>query len=108
MASKKKGEWVHLAIGIAAHELDGVESVLLGDSEIGTYGDHALWEMNNNRATCDPFMLENCTSWKDDMVGVGIAWLRVSLKFDATKFPSGIPEYQGTVRGAKVMTRAIS
>ena len=99
---QEKGEWVHLAIAVAAHELDAVESVLLGESEIGTYGEYASWELHNNRATCDPFLLENCASWKDDMVGVGIAWLRVSLKFDATKFPSGIPNIKATVRGAKI------
>jgi len=99
---QENGEWVHLAIAVAAHELDAVESVLLGDAEIGTYGEYASWELHNNRATCDPFLLENCASWKDDMVGVGIAWLRVSLKFDATKFPSGIPNIKATVRGAKI------
>ncbi|HEM8571155.1 TPA: DUF1983 domain-containing protein, partial [Citrobacter koseri] len=30
-------------------------------------------------------------SWKEDMIGKGITWLRVSLKFNAEKFPSGIP-----------------
>jgi predicted phage tail protein len=99
---QEKGEWVHLAIAVAAHELDAVESVLLGDAEIGTYGEYASWELHNNRATCDPFLLASCASWKDDMVGVGIAWLRVSLQFDATKFPSGIPNIKATVRGAKV------
>ncbi|MGS9073923.1 hypothetical protein ACQWF3_25570, partial [Salmonella enterica subsp. enterica serovar Infantis] len=47
--------------------------------------------LHTNRQTADPYMLENCPSWKEDMIVKGITWLRVSLKFNAEKFPSGIP-----------------
>ncbi|WP_338464534.1 phage tail tip protein J-related protein [Franconibacter daqui] len=85
------GEMLHLAITLAGHPLSSTGKVLLGDDEIGIYGDYATYEVHNDRQTADPYMLANCASWKPDMVGRGIAWLRLSLKFNAEKFPSGIP-----------------
>lgn len=105
-AEEEKGdstkEWVHLGIALCGHEIDAVETVWLGDETIDTYGSNAQFEIHSNRQTADPFMLANCTSWKDDMIGKGITWARVSLKFDADKFPSGIPNIKFLIRGKKV------
>lgn len=86
-----EGELLHLAITLAGHPLTGLGKIKLGDDEIGTYGANAMYEFHNNRQTADPFLLANCPSWKADMIGKGIAWLRLSLKFSAEAFPSGIP-----------------
>lgn len=85
------GEQLHLAITLAGHALSSVGKIYLADEEIGTYGDAAAYEVHIDRHTADPFMLENCPSWKEDMIGKGISWLRLSLTFDAEKYPSGIP-----------------
>ncbi|EOH0840361.1 phage tail tip protein J-related protein [Salmonella enterica] len=47
-------------------------------------------------------MLENCPSWKEDMIGKGITWLRVSLKFNAEKFPAGIPNIKVEKQGRAI------
>ena len=105
-AEEEKGdqekEWVHLAITLAAHEIDAVETIYLGDEPVGAYGNLVTWELHNNRQTADPFMLEHCQSWKPDMIGKGIAWLRISLKFDQKKFPAGLPNIKIQLRGKKV------
>ena len=105
-AEEEKGdqekEWVHLAITLAAHEIDAVETIYLGDEPVGAYGNLVTWELHNNRQTADPFMLEHCQSWKPDMIGKGIAWLRISLKFDQEKFPAGLPNIKIQLRGKKV------
>lgn len=85
------GEMLHLAIALAGHPLSGIQTVWLGDEPISSYPEHAFFELHTNRQAADPYMLENCPSWKEDMIGKGITWLRVSLKFNAEKFPSGIP-----------------
>lgn len=95
-------EWVHLGIAIAGHPIDHVGRVWLGDELIGDYGDKAQFEIHSNRQTVDPFMKSKCRSWKDDMIGKGITWARISLKFDADKFPSGIPNIKFEVFGKKV------
>lgn len=96
------GEWLHLAITLAGHPLSGVGTIYLGDDDIGSYPDNATWEVHNDRQIADPFMLQNCPSWKADMIGKGISWLRVSLKFNAEKFPSGIPNIKVEKTGRKV------
>lgn len=96
------GEWLHLAITMAGHPLSGVGTIYLGDDDIGSYPDNATYEVHNDRQTADPFMLQNCPSWKEDMIGMGISWLRVSLKFNAEKFPSGIPNIKVEKMGRKV------
>ncbi|MGR3181017.1 phage tail tip fiber protein [Enterobacter cancerogenus] len=96
------GEWLHLAITLASHPLSGVGTIYLGDDDIGSYPDNATYEVHNDRQTADPFMLQNCPSWKEDMIGKGISWLRVSLKFNAEKFPSGIPNIKAEKTGRKV------
>ncbi|AMG94335.1 phage tail tip fiber protein [Citrobacter amalonaticus] len=85
------GEMLHLAVALAGHSLSSIGTVWLGDEPISSYPEHASFQLHTNRQTSDPFMLSNCPSWKNDMIGKGITWLRVSLKFSAEKFPSGIP-----------------
>lgn len=96
------GEWLHLGITLAGHPLSDVPVIYLGDDEIATYGENATWEVHIDRQTADPFMLDNCPSWKDDMIGKGISWLRLSLKFDAEKFPSGLPNVKAEKLGRAV------
>ena len=95
-------EWIHMALAVAGHAVDGCETIYLGDEEIGTFGELVSHELHSDRRTVDPFMLENCPSWKSDMIGVGITWLRVSMKFDAERFPSGLPNIKLVLRGARV------
>lgn len=106
-AEEEKGsstkEWVHLAIALCGHPIDGVEEIWLGDEPIRNYGSNATYEIHSDRQTADPFMLAKCASWKDDMIGKGITWARISLKFDADKFPAGIPNIKFLVRGKRVL-----
>lgn len=96
------GELLHLAITLAGHPITGIGSVFLGDDNITSYGDSASYEVHIDRQTADPYMLKNCSSWKEDMIGKGISWLRLTLKFDAEKFPSGIPNVTVEKMGRKV------
>lgn len=88
---QEKGEKLYLAITLAGHPLSEISDVYLADELIGAYGDNAEFEVHNDRTTADPYLLANAPSWKDDMIGRGISWIRLTLKFDAEKFPSGIP-----------------
>lgn len=96
------GELLHLAITLAGHPITAVGAVYLGDDEISTYGSSASYEVHIDRQTADPYLLANAPSWKADMIGKGLSWLRVTLKFDAEKFPSGIPNITAEKLGRKV------
>lgn len=102
VGTETDGELLQLAIVLAGHSLSSVGRVWLGDDEIGTYGDFAQYEIHNDRQTADPYLLANAPSWKADMIGKGITWMRVTLKFNAEKFPSGIPNVRVEKFGRKV------
>ncbi|WP_270835640.1 phage tail tip protein J-related protein [Aeromonas sp. QDB30] len=86
-----EGEWLHLALVLSGTKLTRIGDIWLGDDVIGTYGDLVSWELHIDRQTADPYLLDKCADWKSDMIGQGITWLRLSLKFDAEKFPAGLP-----------------
>lgn len=96
------GEWLHMAITLAGHPVSGIGAIYLSDDDIGTFGDSVSYEVHIDRQTADPFMLANCPSWKPDMIGKGISWLRISMKFNAEKFPAGIPNIKVEKLGRKV------
>lgn len=88
---QEEGEWLHVALVISGHKLSRIGDIWLGDDLVGTFGDLVSYELHADRQTCDPFMLANCADWQEDMIGQGITWLRISFKFDAEKFPAGLP-----------------
>ncbi|WP_270689333.1 phage tail tip protein J-related protein [Aeromonas sp. D3] len=88
---QEDGEWLHVALVISGHKLSRIGDIWLGDDLVGTFGDLVSYELHVDRQTCDPFMLANCADWQEDMIGQGITWLRISFKFDAEKFPAGLP-----------------
>ena len=95
-------ELLHMALVVASHPLEGIGDIWLGDDLVQTFEQYVTWEFHNDRQTVDPFMLSNCPSWKEDMIGKGIAWLRISFKFNAEKFPSGLPNIKLLKRGRRV------
>jgi len=94
--------WLHLALVLAGTKLTRIGDLWLGDDLVGTYGDLVSWELHADRQTCDPYMLEKCADWKEDMIGQGITWLRLSLKFNAEKFPAGLPNIKVEKFGKEV------
>ncbi|MGY3928592.1 phage tail tip protein J-related protein [Aeromonas simiae] len=97
-----EGEWLHLVLVLAGTKLTRIGDLWLGDDLVGTYGDLVSWELHADRQTCDPYMLEKCADWTEDMIGQGITWLRLSLKFDAEKFPAGLPNIKAEKFGKSV------
>ncbi|MCT8229780.1 phage tail tip protein J-related protein [Proteus terrae] len=94
-----ENEKITLALALAGHPIEKIGKIWLGDDLMETFGDKASWELHNDREDVDPFMLKNCPSWKEDMIGRGLAWLRVTLTFDQEKFPYGLPNVKCEVWG---------
>lgn len=99
---QEEDELLHMALVVAGHPLDGIGDIWLGDDLVQTFEEYVTWEFHNDRQTVDPFMKKNCPSWKEDMIGKGIAWLRISFKFNAEKFPSGLPNVKMLKRGRRI------
>ncbi|EJD6582373.1 DUF1983 domain-containing protein [Providencia rettgeri] len=96
------GERLFMALAIAAHKVDRIGQIWLNDDLVGTFGDKASYEFHNGRTDCDPYLLKHAPSWKEDMIGDGLAWLRLTLKYDAEKFPYGVPNIKVEVWGKPV------
>ncbi|UPK82598.1 DUF1983 domain-containing protein [Proteus vulgaris] len=99
---QEENEKITLALALSGHPIDRVGKIWFGDDLIETFGDKASWELHNDRKDADPFMLKNCPSWKEDMIGRGMAWLRVTLTFDQEKFPYGLPNVKCEIWGKKL------
>lgn len=96
------GEKLHMALVLASHPMEGIGQIWLGDEAIESFENLAAWEFHNDRQTVDPFMLQNCPSWKEDMIGKGLAWLRLTFTFDSEKYPSGLPNVKVLKKGRRI------
>ncbi|MTC48951.1 DUF1983 domain-containing protein [Providencia alcalifaciens] len=100
--SQDENERLFMALALAAHKVDHIGRIWLNDDLIGTFSDKAGYEFHNSRTDCDPYMLKNAPSWKEDMIGDGLAWLRLTLRYDAEKFPYGVPNVKVEVWGKQL------
>ncbi|MGU5549141.1 phage tail tip protein J-related protein, partial [Aeromonas hydrophila] len=99
---QKEGEWLHLAVVLAGHEIDRLGNILVGEDEVTTFGDLITYTFHNNPTEAGAFLLEHCPSWKPDMIGRGLAWLRISYKSNFEKFPAGLPNLRIEKFGRRV------
>ncbi|WP_288436549.1 DUF1983 domain-containing protein [uncultured Pseudomonas sp.] len=93
------GEWLHLVYVLAEGAIAGVDQILLGEEDINAYGDSATFEVVINPTQPNAFLLANCPDWKDSQIGRGLSYVRLSLRYSAERFPSGIPDVRFIVRG---------
>ena len=93
------GEMLHLVYVLCEGPVDALENIYLGEEEIATYGEHASYELIVNPTQVNAFLKSNCPDWKDEQIGRGLSFVRLSLKYSAEKFPSGIPDVRFIVRG---------
>ncbi|MNH76149.1 Fibronectin type III protein [compost metagenome] len=102
IGEQKEGEWLHLAVVLAGHEIDRLGKILVGEDEVAAFGELVTYQFHNNPTAADPFLLQNCPSWKPDMIGRGLAWLRISYKSNFEKFPAGLPNLRIEKFGRRV------
>lgn len=93
------GEWLHLVYVLCEGAVDALETIYLGEEDIGLFDGFATYELVVNPTQVNAFLKANCPDWKDSQIGRGLSYVRVSLKYSAEKFPSGIPDTRFVVRG---------
>ncbi|WP_236169911.1 phage tail protein, partial [Pseudomonas atacamensis] len=94
-----EGEWLHLVYVLCEGAIDALENIYLGEEEIGAFGPLASYELVVNPTQVNAFLKANCPDWKDSQIGRGLSYVRVSLRYSAEKFPSGIPDTRFVIRG---------
>ncbi|MGX0957383.1 hypothetical protein AB7M18_003511 [Pseudomonas viridiflava] len=97
--AQSDGEEIHLVYVLCEGAVDGLEGIYFGEEEIGTYGEFASYELVVNPTEVNAFLKANCPDWKDSQIGRGLSFVRITLKYNAEKFPSGIPDTRFVVRG---------
>ncbi len=95
------GEWLHMVYVLSEGEIDGLEDIFLGEEVIQTYGEHASYELVANPTQVNAFLKANSPDWRDSQIGRGLSFVRVSFKFNAEKYPSGIPDVRFVIRGRR-------
>lgn len=93
------GEWLHMVYVLCEGAVDGIENIYLGEEEIATYADHAAYELVVNPTQVNAYLKAHCPDWKDEQIGRGLSFVRLSLRYSAERFPSGIPDVRFVVRG---------
>ncbi|KAB5626298.1 DUF1983 domain-containing protein [Pseudomonas putida] len=97
--AQRDGEWLHLVYVLCEGAIDALEEIYLGEELINTYGADATYELVVNPTQVNAFLKANCPDWKDEQIGRGLSFVRLSLRYNAEKFPSGIPDARFVVRG---------
>ena len=107
----KSGDYLHLGIAICGHRkpagvpvITGVNRVFMDDEEVplGESHDGKLYVhvYDGSQQTIDDIEpeLKNLPSWRNDMVGRGICFAHVKMKYDTTLYPSSVPAFVFEVR----------
>ncbi|WP_109850072.1 DUF1983 domain-containing protein [Proteus sp. CA142267] len=97
-----ENEELYMALAIASHPIHKLGQIYFNDDKIEDLGDNAQYEFHNDRTEVDPYLLKKAPSWKEDMIGRGLAWLRLTLRFDQEKFPYGVPNVKSELWGKEI------
>ncbi|MBI6740925.1 phage tail tip fiber protein [Pseudomonas syringae] len=94
-----EGEWIHMVYVLAEGRIAGIDAIFLGEQPITDFGDSVSHELVVDPTQVNTFLKANCPDWKDSQIGRGLSYVRLSLRYSAEKFPSGIPDVRFQVRG---------
>lgn len=95
-----EGEWIHMVYVLAEGRIAGIDAIYLGEQDINDFYDAASYELIVDPTQVNVFLKANCPDWKDSQIGRGLSFVRLSLRYSAEKFPSGIPDVRFQVRGS--------
>ncbi|HID5224281.1 TPA: phage tail tip fiber protein, partial [Proteus mirabilis] len=97
-----ENEELYMALALASHPIHKLGQIYFNDDKIEDLGNNAQYEFHNGRTEADPYLLKHAPSWKEDMIGRGLAWLRLTLRFDQEKFPYGVPNVKSELWGKEI------
>ena len=107
-----KNDFLDMVICVAGHEIESFEEMYFGDDKIwdkdtgviSEYTDRIIgleFHTGTPGDSASPFLLANNSKWKSTHKLNGIAYVVISLRHSAEKFPSGIPNLTWVVKGKK-------
>ncbi len=93
------GEWLHIVYVLSEGAIAGVDEIYVDERPLSDLGENATSEVIINPAQVNAFLLSKCPDWRQEQIGRGLSFVRLSFKYDAEKFPSGIPDVRFVVSG---------
>lgn len=93
------GEWIHIVYVLSEGAIAGVDEIYVDERPLSDLGENATSEVIIDPTQVNAFLLANCPDWRQEQIGRGLSFVRLSFKYDAEKFPSGIPDVRFVVRG---------
>ena len=97
---------LHLIITLAAHEIDGIDNLWIGDeySSSEKYKNNVEYYLHNGteQQDADQKLLERAPAWTEQHKGNSIAYLHVILNWNENLWNLGLPDISATIRGRKL------
>ncbi|MCO7055083.1 phage tail tip fiber protein [Pseudomonas juntendi] len=93
------GEWIHIVYVLSEGAIAGVDEIYVDERPLSDLGENATSEVIIDPTQVNAFLLANCPDWRQEQIGRGLSFVRLSFKYDAEKFPSGIPDVRFVVHG---------
>lgn len=103
----KSGSQLHLCIALCGHLLpegkrviSGCHRIMMDDQEVPQGESHngkvyvRVYDGSQNSIEEIETRLSGCYSWQDDMIGKGICFAHIHLRFDSNLFPNGLPNFK--------------
>ncbi|MEN5305325.1 DUF1983 domain-containing protein [Pseudomonas sp. TWI628] len=95
------GEWLHMVYVLSDGAIDGLEEIYLGEEVVQAYGEYASYELVVDPTQVNAFLRASCPDWRDSQIGRGLSYVRLSFKYSAERYPSGIPDVRFVIRGRR-------
>ncbi|MBZ5489136.1 DUF1983 domain-containing protein [Halomonas aquamarina] len=94
-----EGERLYLVYVLTEGTIHSLDQIYVNQEPVATAGDLIEYELVSGATAPNQYMLEHSPDWRETMIGRGLTWVRVTLKYDPEYFASGIPdllfEYHG-------------
>ncbi|GHB30397.1 phage tail tip protein J-related protein [Salinicola rhizosphaerae] len=94
-----KREWLHMVYVLSEGEIESIDELYLNQEPADDAGDRANFALIRNPDTPNQCLLDNSPDWRDNQIGKGLSYARVSLRYDRDYFASGIPTPLFVLRG---------
>jgi hypothetical protein len=121
-ASTSNNTYLHLIIVLAAHEIEAIDEVWVGENIVPSDWLDASGNVTTGRfagklrikkylggdgQTADPDLVAEVSEWTSAHRGRGHAYLYLRLKKDRNTWPTGAPNFSAVVRGKKIFDSRI-
>ncbi|WP_447896057.1 phage tail tip fiber protein [Vreelandella sp. GE22] len=87
-----EGEELYLIYVLTEGAIESLDEIYINQEPVATAGELIEYELVSGPTAPNAYMLEHSPDWRDTMIGRGLTYVRMTLKYDPEFFASGIPD----------------